>query len=144
VFAVLACVLAHTFLAYFVGVDRLWVWMHRSPIEHPTSFLVMLGTTAAVFTDFTWFREQTCLVACPYGRLQSVLLDRRSLIVGYDVARGEPRMKGTTHAPSAGRGLRRLPHVRAVVPHRHRHPRWSADGVPALHAVHRCLRARSW
>ena len=104
VFAVLACVLAHTFLAYFVGVDRLWVWMHRSPIEHPTSFLVMLGTTAAVFTDFTWFREQTCLVACPYGRLQSVLLDRRSLIVGYDVARGEPRMKGTTHAPSAVAG----------------------------------------
>ena len=31
------------------------------------------------------------MVACPYGRLQSVLLDRRSLIVGYDARRGEPR-----------------------------------------------------
>lgn len=98
VFLVLAAVLAHTFLAYFVGVDALWRWMHRSPIEHPTSFLVMLGTTAAVFTDFAWFREQTCLVACPYGRLQSVLLDRRSLIVGYDAVRGEPRMKGSVHS----------------------------------------------
>ena len=51
----------------------------------------MAGTTALIFFDFAWFREQTCLVACPYGRLQSVLLDRQSLIVGYDVRRGEPR-----------------------------------------------------
>ena len=94
VFGVLALVLAHTFLAYFVGVETLAAWVRRSPVEHPTSFLIMLGTTVAVFLDFAWFREQTCLVACPYGRLQSVLLDRRSLIVGYDVARGEPRMKG--------------------------------------------------
>jgi polyferredoxin len=41
--------------------------------------------------DFCFFREQTCIVACPYGRFQSVLLDRRSLIVGYDTGRGEPR-----------------------------------------------------
>ena len=41
-----------------------------------------------MFLDFGWFREQVCMVACPYGRLQSVLLDRRSLIVGYDARRG--------------------------------------------------------
>ncbi|MCE9602735.1 MAG: cytochrome c oxidase accessory protein CcoG [Gemmatimonadetes bacterium] len=98
VFVALACVLAHTFLSYFVGTDQLAIWMRRSPIEHPTSFLIMLGTTLAVFIDFAWFREQTCLVACPYGRLQSVLLDRRSLIVGYDAVRGEPRMKGNNRA----------------------------------------------
>jgi cytochrome c oxidase accessory protein FixG len=97
VFMLLALVLAHTFLAYFVSVETLAVWVRRSPIEHPTSFFIMLGTTAAVFLDFAWFREQTCLVACPYGRLQSVLLDRRSLIVGYDSSRGEPRMKGVGH-----------------------------------------------
>jgi len=51
----------------------------------------MAGTTLLMFLDFAWFREQTCLVACPYGRFQSVLLDRSSLIVGYDAARGEPR-----------------------------------------------------
>jgi cytochrome c oxidase accessory protein FixG len=93
VYLVLALFLAHTFLAYFVGVEQLAQWVRRSPVEHPTSFLVMAGTTALVFFDFTWFREQTCLVACPYGRIQSVLLDRQSLIVGYDVRRGEPRGK---------------------------------------------------
>ncbi|MGE5176938.1 MAG: cytochrome c oxidase accessory protein CcoG [Hyphomicrobiales bacterium] len=100
IFLVLALFLAHTFLAYFVGVDRLFLWVQRSPFEHPTSFLVMLGTTGLIFADFAWFREQTCLVACPYGRLQSVLLDRRSLIVGYDVARGEPRQKGILDRPA--------------------------------------------
>jgi cytochrome c oxidase accessory protein FixG len=85
--------LAHTFLAYFVGVEALAQWMRRSPLEHPVSFLVMAGTTAAMFLDFAYLREQICMVACPYGRLQSVLLDRRSLIVGYDGRRGEPRGK---------------------------------------------------
>jgi cytochrome c oxidase accessory protein FixG len=91
VFAALSAFLAHTFLAYFVGVEALARWVTRSPLEHPVAFLVMLGTTALMLLDFGYFREQVCLVACPYGRLQSVLLDRRSLIVGYDPRRGEPR-----------------------------------------------------
>jgi cytochrome c oxidase accessory protein FixG len=62
----------------------------------------MALTTAGVFLDFTWFREQTCLVACPYGRFQSVLLDRQSLIVAYDFNRGEPRMKGKARPTGAG------------------------------------------
>ncbi len=90
-YLVLALFLAHTFLAYFVGVDQLGQWVRRSPFEHPTSFLIMVGTTAPIYFDFAYFREQTCLVACPYGRLQSVLLDRQSLIVGYEPLRGEPR-----------------------------------------------------
>ena len=93
VFAGLAAILANTFLSYFVGWDDLVHWMLQSPVEHPGPFLVMLVTTALVFTDFAWFREQTCVVACPYGRLQSALLDKDSLIVGYDPARGEPRCK---------------------------------------------------
>ncbi len=100
IYAVLSMGLAHVFLAYFVGVDRLGEWIHRSPIEHPTSFAVMAFTSLAMFLDFAWFREQTCLVACPYGRLQSVLLDRRSLIVGYDFGRGEPRMRGKQGRPA--------------------------------------------
>ena len=94
VYLVLAAFLAHTFLGYFVRVSDLLHWMTRSPVEHPTAFLVVLATTALIFFDFAIFREQTCLVACPYGRLQSVLLDRRSLIVTYDPRRGEPRGKG--------------------------------------------------
>ena len=103
IYAGLALFLAHTFLAYFVPVAELAQWLRRSPAEHPTSFLVMLGTTALILFDFAYFREQTCLVACPYGRLQSVLLDRRSVIVGYDARRGEPRMKGVKERP-AGAG----------------------------------------
>jgi cytochrome c oxidase accessory protein FixG len=91
VFLFLSMFLAHTFLAYFVGVDALRHWITRSPAEHPLAFVVMAGTTLLMLLDFGWFREQVCLVACPYGRFQSVLLDRRSLIVGYDASRGEPR-----------------------------------------------------
>ena len=99
-FAALAVTIlpAHTFLAYFVGVDQLSQWVRQSPFQHPTSFLVMLGTTALMLFDFYYFREQLCIVACPYGRFQSVLLDRFSLIVNYDRKRGEPRGKRTVEA----------------------------------------------
>jgi cytochrome c oxidase accessory protein FixG len=103
VYGLLSLFLAHTFLAYFVGIDRLVQWVQSSPIDHPTAFLIMAGTTAAIFFDFTYFREQTCLVACPYGRLQSVLLDPKSLIVGYLPLRGEPRARGLKDRdPAAG------------------------------------------
>lgn len=90
-FFVVSCYLAHTFLAYFVGVEKLAVWVRSSPFEHPTSFIVMAGVTLLMMFDFTFFREQTCIVACPYGRFQSVMLDRQSIIVSYDRERGEPR-----------------------------------------------------
>lgn len=90
-FFVVACFVAHTFLAYFVGVERLAQWVRQSPFEHPSAFLVMAAVTALILFDFTFFREQTCIVACPYGRFQSVMLDRHSLIVSYDERRGEPR-----------------------------------------------------
>jgi cytochrome c oxidase accessory protein FixG len=85
--------LAHTFLAYFVGVERLFRWVQGSPFQHSAAFLVMAVTTLLMLLDFGWFREQVCLLACPYGRFQSVLLDRNSMIVGYDYNRGEPRGK---------------------------------------------------
>lgn len=92
-YAALAFALSNVFLAYFVGTDRLETWVFRSPVEHPVGFGIVVGTSALILFDFGWFREQTCIVACPYGRLQSVLLDRQSLIVGYDAGRGEPRGK---------------------------------------------------
>lgn len=92
-FVLLSIYLANTFLAYFVGVDQLLHWVRQSPFHHPTGFLVMLCTTALMLFDFGFFREQTCILACPYGRFQSVLLDRQSLIISYDINRGEPRGK---------------------------------------------------
>lgn len=102
VYLALASFVAHTFLAYFVGVERLAHWITGSPAAHPTGFFVVTATTALAFLDFTYFREQTCAVACPYGRWQSVLLDRQSLIVAYDPRRGEPRTKGKVRAVGAG------------------------------------------
>jgi cytochrome c oxidase accessory protein FixG len=90
----LACFyLANTFLAYFVGVETLWQWMHQSPFHHPIPFLVMGFVVVAMMLDFGYFREQVCIIMCPYGRFQSVLLDQSSLIVSYDSRRGEPRGK---------------------------------------------------
>ena len=135
--------LAHTFLAYFVGVEALAQWVRRSPLEHPISFLVMLAVTGLMMFDFAYFREQTCIVACPYGRFQSVMLDRDSLIVSYDPRRGEPR--GKLGGPQGRRVLWRLHRLRRVhrhLSHGHRHPRGFATGVHRLHAVHRRLRRR--
>lgn len=100
VYVLLALFLAHTFLAYFVGTAQLTHWVTRPPSEHPAAFVVMAVTAMLIFADFTYFREQVCIVACPYGRWQSVLLDRQSLIVAYDAARGEPRMKHTKSRPA--------------------------------------------
>ena len=93
VYLIVSMVLAHAFLSYFVGIDRLSHWVRQSPLKHPVPFLVMVGTTGLMMFDFAFFREQLCLIACPYGRFQSVLLDRSSLIVAYDIKRGEPRGK---------------------------------------------------
>jgi cytochrome c oxidase accessory protein FixG len=90
-YAIASVLLANVFLSYFVGTASLRDWMTQSPGQHPMAFFVMALTTALIFFDFTWFREQTCIVACPYGRLQSVLIDRDSLVISYDGQRGEPR-----------------------------------------------------
>lgn len=84
-------IIAHSFLAYFVGIDQLAVMMRHNPAEHPTSFGVMAFMTGVLLFSFGWFREQFCVIMCPYGRFQSVLQDGHSKTVIYDVARGEPR-----------------------------------------------------
>jgi cytochrome c oxidase accessory protein FixG len=90
-FAIASLFVANTFLAYFVGVEQLRTWVTESPSEHPAAFLVVLVTTALMLYNFGFFREQMCIIACPYGRFQSALLDKWSLIISYDRKRGEPR-----------------------------------------------------
>lgn len=108
-FFIVSCYLAHTFLSYFVGVDKLAIWAQQSPLEHPTPFLVMCAVTALMMFDFCYFREQVCTIACPYGRLQSVMLDRHSLIVGYDRTRGEPRGARKQQMAATNRPVLALP-----------------------------------
>ncbi|WP_147870703.1 cytochrome c oxidase accessory protein CcoG [Stieleria maiorica] len=103
VYVLLCGFLAHTFLAYFVRTDQLKEWVTSSPIEHPVAFVVMAATLGLMLFDFMFFREQLCLIACPYGRFQSVMLDEQSLIVAYDHVRGEPRKRGK-HTSGDGAG----------------------------------------
>jgi len=92
-FFLISTAFAHSFAAYFVGSEALIRMMQSSPFLHPkVAGLVAFITLLLVF-DFGWFREQFCIIACPYGRLQSVLLDQQSMIVGYHATRGEPRKK---------------------------------------------------
>lgn len=93
-FVVLSVFVANVFLSYFVGVRTLATWVTSSPLAHPIGFVVMGVTSALVFFDFSYFREQMCTVVCPYARLQAALVDRDSLIIGYQDSRGEPRHKG--------------------------------------------------
>ncbi len=92
-FFLIAAGIAHVFVAYFVSIRALWTMMLGSPTKHPEAFAWMLALTGLFYGNFAFFREQLCVVLCPYGRLQSVLLDDDSLVIAYDEKRGEPRGK---------------------------------------------------
>lgn len=96
---VLCGALGTTFTAYFLGRQGV-LEAQLDPLSHPAGAITFVFITAVTFFDFAWFREQTCLVVCPYGRFQSVLLDPHSLLVAYDQPRGEPR--GKLSDPDAG------------------------------------------
>ncbi len=98
----IACsaLIAHVFLSYFVSLPRLYTFMRQGPLEHATSFGVVMFLTGALYFCFAHFREQFCILMCPYGRLQSALTDDDTMIIGYDARRGEPRGKVTD--PNAG------------------------------------------
>ncbi len=93
VYLLIALLLANTFVAYFIPTGELFAMVRSDPRDNWTAFLAMAIVTGLVAFDFGWFREQTCIIACPYGRLQSVLIDAQSIVVGYDAKRGEPRKK---------------------------------------------------
>lgn len=91
VFYLIAFITANTFLAYMIGVDQLLIYIKEGPVEHLNGFLGLLIFSGVFYFIFAFFREQVCTMACPYGRLQGVLVDPKTLIVAYDYKRGEPR-----------------------------------------------------
>jgi cytochrome c oxidase accessory protein FixG len=92
-YALAALLIAHAFLSYFVSVRQLFHMVRHHPMQHPEAFMVVMGLSGVLYFNFAWFRELFCVMICPYGRLQSVLLDSDSIVVGYDTKRGEPRGK---------------------------------------------------
>jgi cytochrome c oxidase accessory protein FixG len=106
IFFIISFIIANTFLAYIIGSDKLKVLITDGPIAHLASFLAIMIFSGVFYFIFAFFREQVCLIACPYGRLQGVMLDSKSIVVAYDHKRGEPRGK---HNPledrsAAGKG----------------------------------------
>ncbi len=95
IFFAIAFVIGNTFLAYFIGSDALFHIIISPPTEHLVGLGFMLAFSLVFYWVFAWFREQVCTLVCPYGRLQSVLLDPNSIVVGYDFKRGEPRGPGS-------------------------------------------------
>ena len=87
----IAALIAHVFLSYFVSLKRLYGFMYAGPLEHATAFGIVAFLTLVLWFCFGYFREQFCIIMCPYGRLQSALTDDDTINVGYDTIRGEPR-----------------------------------------------------
>ncbi|MDB6155368.1 MAG: cytochrome oxidase [Chthoniobacteraceae bacterium] len=96
VFALFALLLAHVLLSYFISLPALYSMMRQSPGSNWGAFVFVFLCAGALWFDLAWFREQFCIILCPYGRLQSALIDADSLVVGYDAQRGEPRAKKGT------------------------------------------------
>ncbi|NOY47184.1 MAG: cytochrome c oxidase accessory protein CcoG [Chlorobi bacterium] len=89
IFLIISFLIANVFLAYLIGSDKLIKYITDSPTEHVNTLVSLIIFTGVFYFIFAWFREQVCIIACPYGRLQGVLLDNKSVIVAYDHKRGE-------------------------------------------------------
>lgn len=89
IFFLISFLIANVFLAYLIGSDRLIQYLVDGPLQHTSTLISLLIFTGVFYFIFAWFREQVCIIACPYGRMQGVLLDNKSIIVAYDHKRGE-------------------------------------------------------
>lgn len=89
VFLIISFLISNVFLAYLIGSDKLLRYISEGPSQHLNTLFPLLIFTGVFYFIFAWFREQVCIIACPYGRLQGVLLDNKSIVVAYDHKRGE-------------------------------------------------------
>jgi len=108
-FFIISFVIANVFLAYFIGSDVLLQYIFVEPTKHISTLIALLIFTTIFFMVFTWFREQVCVIACPYGRLQGVLLDNKTINIAYDYVRGEKqegraKFKKNEDRPTSGKG----------------------------------------
>ena len=89
IFFIFSFFIANVFLAYLIGSDELIKLITEGPAKNISILIPLLIFTGIFYFVFAWFREQVCIIACPYGRMQGVLLDNKSINVAYDHVRGE-------------------------------------------------------
>ncbi len=104
IFFFLSFLVGNMLLAWIIGVDALYAIVTDDPRNHIKGLTAMLAFTGIFWFVFGWFREQACVVVCPYARLQAVLIDGNSQNVTYDFKRGEPRGKRNPKNPEPGLG----------------------------------------
>ncbi|MBI2793326.1 MAG: cytochrome c oxidase accessory protein CcoG [Ignavibacteria bacterium] len=93
IFFAISFIIANTFLSYVISSDTLLLYVREGPFSHASLFVGLLFFTFVFFMVFYRFREQACVVACPYGRYMSALVDETTVAVTYDYMRGEQRAK---------------------------------------------------
>ena len=89
----LSFLIANIFLAYIIGSEQLWKIVTDPPAEHLTGLTAITIFSLLFYGVFARFREQACIIVCPYGRWQSVMVNEDTIAVTYDYLRGEPRGK---------------------------------------------------
>jgi cytochrome c oxidase accessory protein FixG len=89
IFFVISFIIANVFLAYLIGGDTVIRYITGNPLDNIHTLISLTIFTSVFYFIFAWFREQVCIIACPYGRLQGVLLDNKTINVAYDYKRGE-------------------------------------------------------
>jgi cytochrome c oxidase accessory protein FixG len=90
-FIIISFLIANTFLAYLIGAESLFKIMTEPVNLHWVGFASIWVFTSVFYLVYTRVRELVCTLICPYGRLQSVLIDEHTLVVAYNDVRGEPR-----------------------------------------------------
>ncbi len=91
IFFALSFIVGNTLLAYIIGTDQLFKIITDNPASHLQGLTFMILFTLIFYGIFARFREQACTFICPYGRVQSALLDENTVVVAYDYKRGERR-----------------------------------------------------
>jgi cytochrome c oxidase accessory protein FixG len=89
IFFIISFLIANVFLAYLIGSDELIKFIKEGPAQNQSTLIALLIFTGVFYFIYAWFREQVCIIACPYGRMQGVLLDNKTINVAYDYVRGE-------------------------------------------------------
>jgi cytochrome c oxidase accessory protein FixG len=89
----LSFVIANVFLAWIIGAGPLFAIVTDSPSRHLPGLLAISIFSFVFYAVFARFREQACVLACPYGRMLSSLVDSQTVTVTYDAGRGEPRSR---------------------------------------------------
>ena len=122
IFFALSFIVGNVLLSYIIGWQQLYQIITDPPAKHLVGLAFMIAFTLLFYGIFARFREQACTFICPYGRLQSVLLDENTIVVAYDHKRGEKRGPLKRGAKFQRTPRRRLGRLRGLQPVRHRLP----------------------